>query len=145
MDTSHFPPDIVVCGYKTADLLKKIEGFHAHVAPGLVLGAFMVDLAQRLMGPGAIADAVVETRKCLPDAIQIFTPCTIGNGWMTVLDWRKFAITLYDKETFQGPSGLAGCGEGQTLPEPLQLVHEFGAEKRFAFGSPVENYFRCGP
>ena len=48
------------------------------------------------------ADAIVETIHCLPDAIQIFTPCTFGNGWMKVVDWDKFALTLYDKKTFEG-------------------------------------------
>jgi formylmethanofuran dehydrogenase subunit E len=48
------------------------------------------------------ADAVVETSHCLPDAVQIFTPCTIGNGWLKILDWDKFALTLYDKRELNG-------------------------------------------
>lgn len=92
----------LICGRSRDELLKKIADFHSHVAPGLVIGAIMVDLAQEIIGPGVEADAVVETRKCLPDAIQIFTPCTIGNGWMTVVDWNKFALTLYDKHRLTG-------------------------------------------
>jgi formylmethanofuran dehydrogenase subunit E len=48
------------------------------------------------------ADAIVETTRCLPDAIQLFTPCTYGNGWMKVVDWDKFALTLYNKKTLEG-------------------------------------------
>jgi len=39
------------------------------------------------IGPGSEADAIVETLRCLPDAVQLFTPCSLGNGWMRVLDW----------------------------------------------------------
>ena len=30
------------------------------------------------------------------------SPCTIGNGWLKVLDWNKFALTLYDKKKLNG-------------------------------------------
>ena len=36
------------------------------------------------------------------DAVQILTPCTIDNGWLKVLDWDKFALTLYDKKKLNG-------------------------------------------
>jgi formylmethanofuran dehydrogenase subunit E len=62
----------------------------------------MVDLAQDILGLRGLVDAVVETKLCLPDAVQIMTPCTYGNGWMTVKDWGKFALTLYDKERVDG-------------------------------------------
>jgi formylmethanofuran dehydrogenase subunit E len=88
------------------DFLQEIEGFHGWKAPGLVLGGFMVDWAQELIkldfGPDVEADAIVETRHCLPDAIQLFTPCTIGNGWLKILDWDKFALSLYDKRKLLG-------------------------------------------
>ena len=51
---------------------------------------------------GVEFDAFVETVHCLPDAIQLFTPCTFGNGWMKVLDWDKFALSFYDKRTLDG-------------------------------------------
>lgn len=91
-----------VCGRSLEDFLDAIEKFHGWKAPGLVIGGFMVDWAQELIGPGIEADAIVETRHCLPDAIQLFTPCTFGNGWMKVLDWDKFALSLYDKKTLDG-------------------------------------------
>lgn len=93
--------DIQVCGRSVKECLIDIEAFHGFTAPGLVLGAFMVDWAQELLGDGE-ADAIVETRHCLPDSIQIFTPCTFGNAWMKVLDWDKFALSLYDKKTLAG-------------------------------------------
>ena len=97
---------LIVCGRSVDGFFNTIAGFHGWKAPGLVMGGFMVDMAQRLirdsMGPNVEADAIVETRHCLPDAIQLFTPCTFGNGWMKVLDWDKFALCLYNKHTLDG-------------------------------------------
>ncbi|UCF93796.1 MAG: formylmethanofuran dehydrogenase subunit E family protein [Desulfobacterales bacterium] len=92
----------MICGRSVAEFLQEIEKFHGYLAPGLVLGGFMVDRALELIGPGVEADAIVETRYCLPDAVQLFTPCTYGNGWMKVVDWDKFALTLYDRHNLNG-------------------------------------------
>jgi len=93
---------IMICGRSLEVFLNEIENFHGFKSPGLILGGFMVDWAQELIGPDVEADAIVETYHCLPDAVQIFTPCTIGNGWMKVLDWDKFALSLYDKRNLLG-------------------------------------------
>ena len=39
---------------------------------------------------------------CLPDAIQLLTPCTTGNGWLRVIDLGRFALSLYDKNEGSG-------------------------------------------
>ncbi len=96
------PGQVNVCGRSMEEFLNVIEKFHGWKAPGLVIGGFMVDLALELIGPGIEADAFVETCHCLPDAIQLFTPCTFGNGWMKALNWDKFALSLYDKKTLEG-------------------------------------------
>lgn len=79
-----------------------IEEFHGWKAPALVIGGFMVDWAQELIGTDVEVDAFVETCHCLPDAVQLLTHCTYGNGWMKVVDWDKFALTLYNKKTLVG-------------------------------------------
>lgn len=76
--------------------------FHSYLSPGLALGIIMVDLAKELLGPRSLIDAVVETKRCIPDAVQLMTACTYGNGWMRVKDWGKLALTLYDKEKLDG-------------------------------------------
>jgi formylmethanofuran dehydrogenase subunit E len=91
-----------ICGKPRKKLLEAIEAFHGAPAPGLVLGAMMVELAQALSGAGTEADAIVESRHCLPDAVQLFTHCTIGNGRLKVMDWDKFALSLYDRRTRSG-------------------------------------------
>lgn len=92
----------MICGLSENEFWTAIERFHGFKAPGIVLGSFMVDRALELIGKGVEADAIVETRHCLPDAVQLFTPCTIGNGWMKIVDWDKFALTLYDRHTRKG-------------------------------------------
>jgi formylmethanofuran dehydrogenase subunit E len=76
--------------------------FHGFLAPGLVLGGAMVDWILETLDPSRPFNAIVETRKCLPDSVQLLTKCSIGNGWMKIVDWGKLAVTLYDIETLQG-------------------------------------------
>lgn len=84
------------------NLLKDAELFHGRLAPGLYLGFFMIEKARELLGEVEMFDAVVETAKCLPDSVQLMTPCTVGNGWLKVFDYGNFALTLYDKKTKEG-------------------------------------------
>ena len=91
-----------ICGMSLERCLEKIERFHGFKAPGLVLGMFLVDRGRRRIGAGVEFDAIVETRHCLPDAVQLFTPCTIGNGWMKILDWDQFALSFYDRRSRKG-------------------------------------------
>ena len=92
----------MIAGKPVEAFMEEIRKFHGWVAPGVLLGGFMVDYALELVGMEVEADAIVETRFCLPDAVQLLTPCTCGNGWMKVLDWDKFALTLYDKKNREG-------------------------------------------
>ena len=94
--------NLTVGGMALDEALDCIERFHGSLAPGIVLGGFMVDIGQECMAEGVLYNAVVESRHCLPDAVQIFTPCTIGNTWLRVEDYGRFAITLYDKDTGSG-------------------------------------------
>ncbi|MFH1287160.1 MAG: FmdE family protein [bacterium] len=84
------------------DLLQDAALFHGILAPGLYLGFFMIEKARELLGSRDMIDAVVETVKCLPDSVQLMTPCTVGNGWLKVFDYGNFALTLYDKKTKEG-------------------------------------------
>ena len=95
-------PNVKICGRSLDACLQTIEKFHGWKAPGLVLGMLMVDRARGLIGESVEADAIVESRHCLPDAVQLFTPCTVGNGWLKILDWDKFALTLYDRRSHRG-------------------------------------------
>jgi formylmethanofuran dehydrogenase subunit E len=83
--------------YSYEEYLHLIKSFHGNPAPGLIIGGFMVDEALRRLPDGEFFDAICETYVCLPDAVQILTPCTIGNGWLKVFDYGRFALALYEK------------------------------------------------
>jgi formylmethanofuran dehydrogenase subunit E len=86
--------------YSVEEFAELVRSFHGDAAPGVILGGFMVDAALRRVPEGRLHDAVCETVRCLPDAIQLLTACTVGNGWLKVLNLGRFALTLYDK--FEG-------------------------------------------
>ena len=88
--------------YTFEEFVEVVRSFHGFEAVGILIGGFMVDEACRLLPRERIFDALCETPKCLPDAIQLLTPCTIGNGWLTVVNIGRYAFTLYDKETGDG-------------------------------------------
>ncbi len=82
--------------------LNELEAFHGKKAPGGVLGLQMVNLAWDLLPKGILMDVICETRKCLADAIQLLTPCTVGNHWLKIVDTGRFAVVFYDKQTGEG-------------------------------------------
>jgi formylmethanofuran dehydrogenase subunit E len=91
-----------ICTYSYEEYLQLVKSFHGNLAPGLIIGGFMVDLAMKNLPEGEFFDAVCETPVCLPDAVQILTPCTIGNGWMSIVNFGRFAVTLYEKYSGKG-------------------------------------------
>jgi formylmethanofuran dehydrogenase subunit E len=74
----------------------RLSAFHTYPAPGVLIGAFMVDYAMELLGvtPDKKLFGVCETPKCLPDALQVMAHCTTGNSRLKVVPIGKFAITL---------------------------------------------------
>jgi formylmethanofuran dehydrogenase subunit E len=78
---------------------------HGHMAPGIALGLRMSELAllrlnmrrgdKHLIG-------ISETARCLADAMQATTGCTLGHGNACVEDYGKLAITIGDARTKKG-------------------------------------------
>ena len=95
-------PHVECCGIGLEDYLIRMEEFHGYRSPGMLLGGFMIDRSLETLGPTPYLNIVVETVVCLPDAVQLLTPCTFGNGFMQVLDWGKFALTAYDRKSLTG-------------------------------------------
>jgi len=94
--------EITICGRTYDEYIGMVEDFHGHIAPGMALGGIMVDMAYRNLPQGEFFDAICETRACLPDAIQILTPCTVGNGWLKIINMGRFALSLFEKYTGDG-------------------------------------------
>lgn len=89
-------------GLSVDKYMEKVKAFHGHLAPGMVCGGFMVELIMRNLPENGLYDAIVETRACLPDTVQVLTPCTIGNGWLKIMDTGRFSMMFYDKYSGYG-------------------------------------------
>lgn len=88
--------------YTHEEFMEEARKFHGYPAPGIIIGGYMVELAKSHMSPSVLYDALSETGQCLPDAIQLLTPCTVGNGWLRILNFGRYAMSLYDKRTGEG-------------------------------------------
>jgi formylmethanofuran dehydrogenase subunit E len=88
--------------YSYDEYVHLVKSFHGSMAPGLIIGGFIVSLALKNLPEGEFFDAICETSACLPDAVQLLTPCTVGNGWLKIVDMGRFAVTLFEKEKGEG-------------------------------------------
>ncbi|MGA3083891.1 MAG: formylmethanofuran dehydrogenase subunit E family protein [Thermodesulfobacteriota bacterium] len=103
--------------YTFEKFVERVKEFHGYAAPGVIIGGFMVDLAYQHLPKEGLFDALCETPKCLPDAIQLLTPCTVGNGWLTVVNVGRYALTLYDKEIWEGVRVFVDTEKLEAWPE----------------------------
>ena len=106
-----------ICTYSYEEYIHLVKSFHGTLAPGLLIGGFIVDLAMKHLPEGELFDAVCETPVCLPDAVQILTPCTIGNGWLSIINFGRFAVTLYEKYTGHGVRVFLDTKKLEAWPE----------------------------
>jgi formylmethanofuran dehydrogenase subunit E len=86
------------CGVepKVREYLNRCIAFHTFPAPGLLIGAFMVDYALEQLGARTDEKlfAVCETHKCAPDALQVIAHATYGNNRLRIVNVGKFAMTV---------------------------------------------------
>ncbi len=121
--------DNTMDSYSLEDYTRIVKEFHGSLAPGLLIGGFMVDLALKNLPEGDFFDAISETKTCLPDAIQLLTPCTIGNGWMKILDFSRYAICLYDKSTGEGIRVYIDPAKMEKWPEVKNWFYKLKKKK----------------
>ncbi len=97
--------------YSFNEFIERVKSFHGYAAPGVILGGVMVEMAYQNLPDTGLFDAICETRRCLPDAVQLLTPCTIGNGWLKIIDSGRFALTMYDKQKGNGIRVFVDAGK----------------------------------
>jgi len=91
-----------ILSYRFDEYIKMVASFHGSPAPGVLIGGFMVDYAYKHLPEGGEYDIICETAKCLPDAVQLLTPCSIGNRWLKIIDVGRYALIFYEKHSGLG-------------------------------------------
>ena len=84
------------------EFMEEARKFHGYPAPGLIIGGYMVEMARKALPENVLYDAISETVQCLPDAIQLLTPCTVGNGWLRIHNFGIYAVSLFNKHSGEG-------------------------------------------
>ncbi len=84
------------------EFMEEARKFHGYPAPGIIIAVYMVEMARRALPEGSLFAVISETGQCLPDAVHLLSPCTIGNGWMRILPFGLYAVSLFDKHTGKG-------------------------------------------
>jgi len=115
--------------YSFEEFKARAATFHGYPAPGLLLGGYMVAMAQQALPEGCLFEAVVETQKCLPDAVQLLTLCSTGNNWMKVVNLGKYAVSLFDKHTGEGFRVHIDAGKLDAFPEIKAWLFKQTAKK----------------
>jgi len=86
-------------------IIELATALHGHLAPGIALGLRMSELAlsrlNKKKGEKHLV-AISETARCLADAVQAATGCTLGHRNAFVEDYGKLAIAIGDTKTGRG-------------------------------------------
>jgi formylmethanofuran dehydrogenase subunit E len=121
--------------YTCEEYFDLVKAFHGSIAPGVIIGSIMVDMVMAKMPEKILFNAICETSSCLPDSVQLITPCTIGNGWLIVVNLGRFAVSLYDKYSGNGiriyldSNKLEGWDEIRTWFLKLKAKNEQDADR----------------
>jgi len=84
--------------------LKKAGDFHGHACVGIALGTRMTLAAMKALGlePGVKRKNLIvfaEIDRCMTDAVQAITGCSLGRRSLKHMDYGKFAATFVNTDT----------------------------------------------
>jgi formylmethanofuran dehydrogenase subunit E len=91
--------------------------FHGYPAPCILIGGYMVEAARSCLSPQTLFRVLVETSRCLPDAVQLLPPCTAGNSGMRLLDLGRYALSMFDKHSGEGVRVAVDTEKVKVWPE----------------------------
>lgn len=89
-------------GYSFQEFKKLAVHIHGFAAPGVMLGGYMMSLGKSLLPENIKLRIICESRKCLPDAAQLLSSCSTGNGRIRIKNLGRYAISLCDEDSGQG-------------------------------------------
>lgn len=133
-----------ICSYTYDEYIEQVQSLHGFDAPGVVIGGFMVDLVYQHLPEEGLFNAVCETAKCLPDAIQVLTPCTVGNGWLTVFNIGRYALTLYEKSSGEGIRVFLDPAKIEAWPEIKNWLFKLKPKKEQDYELLMEQIKEAG-
>lgn len=86
------------------EYLKKTADFHGHICAGIALGTRISLAAMKTLGlqPGARNKnliAYTEIDRCMTDAVQVVTGCSLGHRSLKHVDYGRFAATFVNLDT----------------------------------------------
>jgi formylmethanofuran dehydrogenase subunit E len=89
---------------ETRKFLTKAKKIHGDICPGLVLGTRMSLAGMRALNLDPTKRnrdliAFVEIDRCMTDAVQAVTGCSLGHRNLKYFDYGKFATVLYDSSS----------------------------------------------
>jgi formylmethanofuran dehydrogenase subunit E len=93
---------------------RKAADFHGHACAGIALGTKMTLAAMQYLGfdpslKNKKLMVFVEVDRCMTDAVQVITRCTLGHRSLKFIDYGKFAASFINLES--------GKGVRATIPE----------------------------
>jgi formylmethanofuran dehydrogenase subunit E len=120
--------NIIDVGCTTNDFefyLKKAGDFHGHVCAGIALGTKMTLAAMKALGldPQVRNKNLIvyaEIDRCMTDAVQVITGCSLGHRSLKYVDYGKFAATFINLDT--GRAVRATIREGFDSSGPIEEV-----------------------
>ena len=85
-------------------LVEKARKFHGGICPGIVMGTRMTIAAMKELGldpKERSHDLIVyiEIDRCMTDAVQAITGCSLGHRSLKYVDYGKFAATFINMKT----------------------------------------------
>lgn len=105
--------------------LKKAGDYHGHVCAGIALGTKMALAAMKALGldPGVKNKNLIvyaEIDRCMTDAVQVVTGCSLGHRSLKHIDYGKFAATFINLDT--GKSLRASIKESFDSNGPIEEI-----------------------
>ena len=112
--------------------LKKAGDYHGHICAGIALGTKMTLAAMKALelDPGVKNKNLIvyaEIDRCMTDAVQVITGCTLGHRSLKYVDYGKFAATFCNLDT--GKALRASIRETFDSHGPVEEVTKNIAQK----------------
>ena len=133
-----------ILSFTFEEYVERVQTFHGFAAPGVVIGGFMIELAYQHLPKEAFLRAICETPQCLPDAIQILTAKTVGNGRLTVINLGRFALTFYDISNGEGVRVFLDQTKVEAWPEIKNWFFKLKSKKEQNYSVLMEQIRESG-